>query len=253
MFHLLKIPDPTSTPSIDYDPLSPASDSKQSKTASLITCRTSVPRLFLFFSSKIFPFRCQCDKPSKQFYSLKCGHQHCLSCWKSYLESNINPSLNRRPISCLSRCDQIIEDEQIFRLVSDLSLKQRYQRILVDAYVESNRLARWCPGNSCHVIIQLQSIIADDARMITCEECQFVFCFRCAREWHDPIQCTVLVAWEKKNQDESMNSEWLQVRKSLPPTIDRSRAEREIGLDTKPCPKCQSNIEKNGGCNHMSE
>lgn len=151
-----------------------------------------------------------------QFYSLKCGHQHCLICWLAYLESKINPSLNQHPLSCPSQCTQIIDDEQIFYLLkSTPSIKRRYQRILINTYVESNRLTRWCPGQSCQAIAQLKSAIADDARMVTCDECSFIYCFRCSRPWHDPLQCSLLLAWEKRNQDESMTNTWLQVRKSF--------------------------------------
>ncbi|CAF4444417.1 unnamed protein product, partial [Adineta steineri] len=51
---------------------------------------------------------------------------------------------------------------------------------------------------------------------------------------HEPVQCTLLTKWEKKNRDESMTSEW-------------------IVANTKDCPHCHASIEKNGGCNHMSK
>ncbi|CAF0955219.1 unnamed protein product [Adineta steineri] len=224
LFRKLNIPNPNSSPSsIDYNPLSPPSNIEQnplsptSSNSKLVTCKT-----------------CYVDKPFNEFFSLPCHHQHCLTCWEFYLESAITSDSNIQKISCPSRCNQIMNDEQIYKLLSNNErVKKRYQHILINTFIETNRLTRWCPGNSCSTIVKIKTYLPNTAQMIACDECKTVFCFHCSKQWHEPVQCTLLTKWEKKNRDESMTSEW-------------------IVANTKDCPHCHASIEKNGGCNHMT-
>ncbi len=197
-------------------------------------------------------YSCCLEKPSNEFYSLACHHQHCLTCWQLYLESNITHSVNAQKISCPSRCNQIIDDEQILKLLSNNErLKKRYEQMLINTFVETNRLTKWCPGKSCSTIVKIKSYLADCAQMISCDVCKTTFCFQCLRQWHDPVQCELLKKWEKKNRDESMTSEWIVASKfSILRINDKVNL---FFLDTKECPNCQASIEKNGGCNHMSK
>ena len=54
----------------------------------------------------------------------------------------------------------------------------------------------------------------------------------CSDKWHIPVSCKVIKKWIKKCKDDSETCNW-------------------INANTKDCPKCNSAIEKNGGCNHM--
>ncbi len=45
--------------------------------------------------------------------------------------------------------------------------------------------------------------------MIECDMCKTTFCFQCLKQWHAPIQCSLLQKWEQKNQDESMTERWI--------------------------------------------
>jgi ariadne-1 len=58
------------------------------------------------------------------------------------------------------------------------------------------------------------------------------FCFSCSEESHLPCGCKQVKEWKKKCSDDSETTNF-------------------ILSNTKECPKCQRNIEKNGGCNHM--
>lgn len=143
-------------------------------------------------------------------FALRCRHQHCLSCWQAYLESHIVVTGCTQSISCLSRCIQVIDDEQILILLkNNPSLCQRYQQFLVDTYVDSNRLTHWCPGNGCSMIVKIKSYSPKCAQMIECDQCKTVFCFQCSQQWHAPIECSILEKWEVKNKDESMTGKWI--------------------------------------------
>ncbi|CAF0946239.1 unnamed protein product [Adineta ricciae] len=226
LFCTLNVANPYLSPSLQWNPLSPAigpstnpvlDASQQPTTAGNAICRT-----------------CYSEKPIAEFYSLPCRHQHCLSCWQIYLQSSIYQTGCGQPVHCPSRCIQIIDDEQILKLLANnLVLQERYKKHLVDAFVQTNRLTRWCPGNGCTMIVKMKTYSPKCAQMIECDMCSSVFCFECSKQWHEPVQCSVLQKWEQKNQDESMNGKW-------------------IIANTKECPKCHSSIEKNGGCNHMT-
>lgn len=92
---------------------------------------------------------------------------------------------------------------------SDEQLCQRYQNLLVESFIQTNRLTRWCPGNDCSMIIKMKKYERDCSSMIECDKCQTVSCFQCGKPWHEPVKCEVLQKWEKKNQDESMNGSWI--------------------------------------------
>lgn len=158
-------------------------------------------------------------------------------------------------ILCPSQCDRLLDDDDVFHLLrTSTNIIILYQKNIVNNFVETNRLTTWCPGNRCHQIIWLQSSLADDARLIKCDICQIEFCFRCHQLWHDPIQCSLLKKWESKNQEESLNHKWLLASTYLDYKIIDIRCNLfSVYSDTQECPKCQSSIEKNGGCNHMSK
>ena len=77
-----------------------------------------------------------------------------------------------------------------------------------------------------------QPIFNPEKLKIDCQFCNIDLCFNCSKPWHDPVTCEYLAKWEKKCTDDSETLKWL-------------------AINTKPCPKCHVNIEKNSGCNHM--
>lgn len=59
--------------------------------------------------------------------------------------------------------------------------------------------------------------------------CGYRFCFSCHREAHAPATCEQVKQWERKCKDDSETEHWKYA-------------------NTKDCPKCQTSVEKNGGC-----
>lgn len=167
-----------------------------------------------FFLLLLLFDRCCSENPASEIFALRCRHQHCLSCWRMYLESNIVLNGCAQSISCPSRCIEVIDDKKILELLStDENLRQRYGKLLVEAFVQTNRLTRWCPGKNCMMIIKMKSYARNCPHMIECDRCQTTSCFQCGGQWHEPIQCSLLEKWEKKNQDESMTGKWILASK----------------------------------------
>jgi len=65
-------------------------------------------------------------------------------------------------------------------------------------------------------------------------KCGQDWCFKCLRGAHRPVPCDLLQKWlDQTNLGSDANEQWIK-------------------LNTKACPKCKSNVEKNGGCMHMT-
>lgn len=115
--------------------------------------------------------------------------------------------------------------------VRDLAL-HRYKRLLNRAYVDDNPALRWCPGPDCQLAIECHVPVKSlDAIVpsVKCD-CGHAFCFGCGLTEHQPCICPLVKKWLQKCKDDSETANW-------------------ISANTKECPKCQSTIEKNGGCN----
>ena len=179
---------------------------------------------------------CCSDEPTEMFH-LECQHTFCTDCWKNYLTNQIVQQGLAQTIVCPDfQCEILVDDQTIRKFLDGNPFVQHiYEKTILNSYVNGNPRARWCPGKNCGHIIKASSLTSayNYAQLITCTHCQTSFCFQCAQPWHDPIKCILLLEWRKKLLEESENILWLKA-------------------NTKTCPKCHVNIEKNGGCNHMT-
>lgn len=92
---------------------------------------------------------------------------------------------------------------------------------------------KWCPAANCQNAIKLEAgRIASQLASIRCS-CGHYFCFHCQGASHDPIPCEMLTLWAKNKEEDLEAQKWILEH-------------------TKPCPTCKTNIEKNGGCMHMT-
>lgn len=158
-----------------------------------------------------------------------CGHEYCEECWRQYLTIKITDDGDADAISCpAEKCGIIVDDDTIMQMISDKSVRQKYQHLMTNSFVMYNHQLRWCPGAACDLAIKANHLLAYQQKCICL--CGHSFCFNCNADHHDPISCSLIEKWLKDNNDDTV----LYITKH-----------------TKGCPKCKSLIEKNGGCNHM--
>lgn len=69
--------------------------------------------------------------------------------------------------------------------------------------------------------------------------CLTIMCMRCKKAGHEPISCENNKSWGVSLQE--LNGE-----------IDKRMSDIWIKKNTKKCPECDSDIQKNGGCMHMT-
>lgn len=173
----------------------------------------------------------------KETLSLGCEHRFCNECWTSYLEGKIMDEQESGNIQCMeSGCGRIAGERTVFQLVPE-KVADRYRTLLNRTYVDDNTSLRWCPHPECEYAVFCKDVPARKLDQIipTVEcGCGNKFCFGCglARD-HRPLTCKWVKLWEKKCADDSETGNWLIA-------------------NTKECIKCNSTIEKNGGCNHMT-
>lgn len=174
---------------------------------------------------------CCRDLVSTQMTGLGCGHRFCNECWTAYLTTKIMEEGMGNMIACANHgCDIIVDDQMVMSLITDSKVKQKYQLLITNSFVECNKLLRWCPKPECTRVIKVQHRPLDPAP-VKCS-CDTIFCFLCGENWHEPVCCDLLRKWKKKCDDDSETCNW-------------------IAANTKECPKCNVTIEKDGGCNHM--
>uniref|UniRef100_A0A915HVZ9 RBR-type E3 ubiquitin transferase n=1 Tax=Romanomermis culicivorax TaxID=13658 RepID=A0A915HVZ9_ROMCU len=137
---------------------------------------------------------------------LECGHKFCAACWTHYLSQKIMDEGMGQTISCAAfNCDILVDDATVMRLVIEPKIKARYQHLITNSFVDSNRLLRWCPSADCQFALKVQYA---NTRPVKCN-CGLIFCFTCGHEWHDPVKCSFLKKWIKKCNDDSETSNWI--------------------------------------------
>jgi len=178
---------------------------------------------------------CCDDEDGLGSFGMKCGHRFCVDCYRHYLMQKIKEEGEAARIRCPSDgCNRIIDSRSLDLLVT-ADLKDRYRELLNRTYVEDMDTLKWCPAPDCQNAVECGIKKKDLSRIVPTVqcECSHRFCFGCALNDHQPAPCELVKRWLKKCADDSETANW-------------------ISANTKECPKCNSTIEKNGGCNHMT-
>ncbi|GLJ47779.1 hypothetical protein SUGI_1009180 [Cryptomeria japonica] len=92
---------------------------------------------------------------------------------------------------------------------------------------------KWCPAPGCEYAVEVGNHGSGSGSYeVTCE-CCYEFCWNCLEEAHGPVDCEIAKKSMLENNDFGKTENWKLV-------------------NTKRCPKCNSAIEKGGGCRHMT-
>ncbi|CEP22373.1 unnamed protein product [Cyberlindnera jadinii] len=181
------------------------------------------------------PFSCFiCCEDKLESYKLKCGHEFCLDCYRTYLNEKVKQA---NVIKCPS-CDVALTPGDI-DTISGTNGSSVLLENSIKEYVERHKTYKWCPSPDCNAIVEVLNS-SDIAHLVDTNQIPIVicsnghrFCFNCGFESHVPAPCNVTKQWINKCKDDSETVKW-------------------ITTHTKTCPKCDTSIEKNGGCNHMT-
>tara|TARA_B100000795_G_C22717256_1_gene405962 strand:- start:36 stop:1049 length:1014 start_codon:yes stop_codon:yes gene_type:complete len=162
--------------------------------------------------------------------TLNCEHFFCSDCFASYLQHELSSgSTNSSTVECPAAKCNVKISETLIKAHTTNAIYQKFTTAMLRSFVDVNRSARWCPSSNCSVAVEYTGGGNLD---INCK-CGHSFCFTCGSEGHRPASCENVGKWMIKNADESENVTWIMA-------------------NTKACPKCKVNIEKNQGCQHMT-
>ena len=105
-----------------------------------------------------------------------------------------------------------------------------------------------CPQPRCGA-----GIMPDDPeeRKVKCVQCQYVFCKNCHQGFHMNDDCeAALPLFERQESSMTLNPEMILQARWQEKKLDSSSL-LTIRVMTKPCPKCRTPTERDGGCMHM--
>jgi ariadne-1 len=139
---------------------------------------------------------------------------------------------------CMATGCSLTVPDSFIQKVTDEATFQRFHEIVVRHYVAHQAQLKFCPSPSCVYTIKCQSGLSKTnlSKVVPTVRCAagHAFCFGCPIESdHRPLVCSAAKLWLKKCQDDSETANWIK-------------------SNTKECSKCQSTIEKNGGCKYVS-
>lgn len=181
------------------------------------------------------PFMCPicCDDEPEETLSFGCGHVYCSNCWRTYLHTKIHDE-GEVALRCMDESCKIQADDNFVRRAATTEDSTRYMELLVRDYVANTPQIKFCPHPGCVHALSCPAAATKGAlsTMVPTVQCaeHHEFCFGCTVEGgHRPVICSVSKMWLKKCADDSETANWIK-------------------SNTKECPKCQSTIEKNGGC-----
>ncbi|KAK7692143.1 hypothetical protein QCA50_003762 [Cerrena zonata] len=180
------------------------------------------------------------DDTQTETTALSCNHKFCKSCWSAYITSKVRTEAEHW-ITCMAEDCSLVAPDDFIRtaLVDDKATWERFGELLVRHFVSCNPSLKFCPYPSCTNAVSCpaassKSVLTTIVPIVGCGTDTHKFCFGCPIDAdHRPVICAVAKMWMQKCQDDSETANWIK-------------------SNTKECSKCQSTIEKNGGCNHMT-
>ncbi|XP_060103905.1 cullin-9-like [Heteronotia binoei] len=168
---------------------------------------------------------------------LCCLHYCCKACWNEYLATRIEQNLILNCTCPIADCPAQPTTDFIRSIISSKEVIAKYEKALLRGYVECCSNLTWCTNpQGCDQILCKEGLGCGEA----CSKCSWISCFNCNfPEAHYPASCSHMSQW----MDDGGYYEGMTVE---------AQSKHLAKLISKRCPSCQSQIEKNEGCLHMT-
>lgn len=171
---------------------------------------------------------CACEVPKREMLGLICEHWACKNCWTEHLRFQIQAGA--AIVKCWGMdCECRVTLEDVKNLCGD-EISETYRNFIIDKQIAVDSQLERCLNPRCNMVLTLDSVGL--CYVATCS-CGARMCWKCREEAHAPLSCDRVADWRRITKEDALQAKW-------------------IVENTKPCPKCHTRIEKNGGCNHMT-
>lgn len=179
----------------------------------------------------VCPICCDDEPPAK--LSLECHHEFCSNCWDQYLQGKVREE-GECQVGCMETGCNLQVPDTFIKDHTDSKTYDRFEELVSRHYVNHVAHLKFCPAPGCTDTVSCSAAATKSAMttIVPTVHCSHnhTFCFGCNIDSdHRPVLCPVAKLWLKKCQDDSETANWIKT-------------------NTKECSKCQSTIEKNGGC-----
>lgn len=174
---------------------------------------------------------CYFDIYNTQIQPLECGHTYCCNtCLLQLIDISIKDRDPLGNLICkLPGCQKPFTQKDITRVLIDKRKLSLLEEITQEQTIMRNPRGQHCPTPDCTF-----AYIHDKAtqKTINCPKCKQSHCSQCFKAHGASLSCKQFA--KKDAQEKKLLDQWSQ------------------NNDARPCPQCNTLIEKNGGCPHMT-
>ncbi len=173
---------------------------------------------------------CFDEKNGNEFTVLHCNHPYCTECLNGMVDMAIGQQSTNTLVCPHEGCRQRMNDADIRNICGQDNQKlNRYAEIAARERLMAMPNGRHCPTPNCNHAYAYNG----QARNMRCPACRQRYCANCLLNHANNIPCEQAMQNNiADNANAAANQEWQR-------------------RNTKPCPRCNVRIQKNGGCNYM--
>ena len=167
---------------------------------------------------------CDLDETAEVYRLACCGHAFDKNCVIQQIKSA------DIPLKCVAEsCGEPLVWRDLENLLNEAERKALACSAL-DTYIRSKPdTVKYCPTADCGTVYR----VSTDGRCHKCEACLAETCTSCHTQYHNGLTCAM---FKSEKKVEGSLKEWMM----------------KVPDNRKCCPKCNTPIEKNEGCNHMT-
>lgn len=178
-----------------------------------------------------------------------CDHAFCDSCVSTLLDHNIQEG-TLKDCKCPETDCGVPIPPALVKSVVNAETYARYERLLLQSCLGTMNDVIYCPLLNC----QTAMVLNQNEPQAMCASCLHAFCLKCMQPAHQEGVVCSRVEDEYLNADEDGRKalEEAYGKEKLQALLEAKKNGEWLKGNTKPCPRCGTSIEKNGGCNHMT-
>lgn len=180
------------------------------------------------------------DYPAPEIRHFGCGHTFQEECMEEYITEEIK---RKGPASIETKCPDegcnLLITETVVESSCKKSMIEMFRKFTIDDFITRAPYIVPCVASNCfyYFVVPDKSVKADETvpqKGVLCK-CGTAVCVGCSKVAHEPLSCPMFEDWGNSSGSiqDKLNSDWKK-------------------HNTKSCPGCHIDIQKNQGCMHMT-